>query len=136
MFLKKEHDISKIFFNIRNSIEDKVSSFLPEETSDILLAILIGNKSNISKENMQMFRDSSLIHMLCVSGAHVAYVLMGLKVVILKVTGKKKVVEICCIAGLIIFIGITRVFLLNCKSVHNGYFNADCQNIFKTARYN
>lgn len=124
--IKSKTDISNIFFNIRRSIKEKISVFLPEETSGILLGILIGEKSDISKENMQSFRDSSLIHMLCVSGAHVVYVLVGLKWCISKISSKKKVVEICSIIGLWIFIGITRIFNINCKGLYNGEFNANC----------
>ena len=105
--LKNEVSIGKIFFNIRNSIEEKICKALPKETSGILLAILIGEKSGITKENIVDFRDSSLIHMLCVSGAHVSYVATGLSMVISKVSHKKKLVEVCSILGLILFIGIT-----------------------------
>lgn len=124
--VKKEKDISKIFFNIRNSIQEKVSSFLPEETSRILLGILIGDKSDISKESIKSFRDSSLIHMLCVSGAHVAYVAMGLSFCISKVISKKKTAQICSIIGLFVFIGLTRVFSINCKGMYYGKLNFNC----------
>ena len=104
---------------------------MPEDTRGILLAILIGEKSDISKENMQSFRDSSLIHMLCVSGAHVAYVSMGIKWIISKVSSKKKLVEICSIIGLLVFISITRFFYINCKGMHHGWLNVNCEIIFE-----
>ena len=105
--LKNEASIGKIIFNIRNSIEEKIRKILPKETSEILLAILVGEKTGITYETIENFRDSSLIHMLCVSGAHVSYVAAGLSMFISKISNKKKLVEICSILGLIIFAGIT-----------------------------
>jgi len=72
-----------------------------------LLAILIGEKAQIENETLQAFRNSSLIHMLCVSGAHVTYVLLGFNFIASKLTSKKKIAHIFCIIGLCLFIGIT-----------------------------
>lgn len=135
ILIEKERNISKIFFNIRNSIKEKVNLILPKETGEILLGILIGEKSDISKEAMKDFRKSNLIHLLCVSGAHVVYIEMGLKWCISKLSRKKKVTEICSIIGLFIFMSITRIFGINCKGMYNGNSNINSKTFFKTTRY-
>ena len=55
--------------------------------------MLIGEKSNLQKEIQEDFRDSSLSHVLAISGMHVSYVILGITFVISKVKFSKKNVE-------------------------------------------
>ena len=57
---------------IESQIRKKIKT---KEHQDILLGILLGNDDGIEKEIKQNFIESSLSHILSVSGMHVAYVI-------------------------------------------------------------
>ena len=65
--IRQEYTVENVAFSVRCSIENKINTFLPESSSSILLGVLIGEKQNISNNDIENFRNSSLIHMLCVS---------------------------------------------------------------------
>ena len=59
--------IGELANNIRSKIKNKIKNNLGETDSNILLGILIGDKNEIPDYQIEEFRDSSLIHILCVS---------------------------------------------------------------------
>ena len=85
-------DFNKIKIVKKNQIDtitllaDKVKSYItyasdqmfPKEISGLFVGILIGNKENITEEIEEDFKNSSLSHMLAVSGTHVSYIILGL----------------------------------------------------------
>jgi len=93
--------------NIRNGIIEKATSLLPEETSSLLIGILLGDKSGISEEIIENFKISNLSHILSVSGAHTSYIMLGLTYVLNKSKITKKWVYIITILILCIFMFIT-----------------------------
>lgn len=52
-----------------------LKQYLGEEESALAEALLIGKKENLEKETKEIFQDSSLSHMIAISGAHVGIVL-------------------------------------------------------------
>ena len=58
------------------------SQMFSEEISGLLVGILIGDKENISEEVQEDFKNSSLSHMLAVSGTHVSYIILGLSIIL------------------------------------------------------
>ncbi len=71
--------ISLFSNSLRNKIVDNVNKmFQEEETKGIFLGILLGYTDFISEDVRQNFIDSSLSHLLAVSGAHVSYVILEL----------------------------------------------------------
>ena len=85
-------DFNKIKIVKKNQIDtitllaDKVKSYItyasdqmfPKEISGLFVGILIGDKENITEEIEEDFKNSSLSHMLAVSGTHVSYIILGL----------------------------------------------------------
>ena len=96
-----------LFVKIKNNIETKIEKYLPNESSSILKAIILGDKEKISNENIYAFRESSLIHLLCVSGAHISYILLGANLIFSKLITSKKIVYFLSIFSLCFFIGVT-----------------------------
>ena len=92
---------------IRNEIIKQIKNILPEETSGLLIGLMLGDKTYISDEIRQDFQKSSLAHILAVSGAHVSYIILGLTylVSINKMPKKSGYIFIICI--LIVFIFLT-----------------------------
>lgn len=93
--------------NIRNIITEKSLKILPEETNGLLIGILLGGKKGVSEEVIEDFKISNLSHMLSVSGAHTAYIIMGLNYVLNKSKISKKWICIIIILILCLFMFIT-----------------------------
>ena len=81
----KHNQISRV-----NLLADKVKKYIiyasnqifSDEISGLLVGILIGEKENISEKIQEDFKDSSLSHMLAVSGTHVSYIIIGLTILL------------------------------------------------------
>lgn len=99
--------VLKLSNNIRNYIINTSNKLLPEKTSSLLVGILIGDKSGISEEIIEDFKISNLSHMLAVSGAHTAYIILGLTFILNKSKMSKKWVHLVTILSLILFMFIT-----------------------------
>lgn len=97
-------------FQISNKISNKIvtntKKILNENTSSILLGLILGNKDDIDEETQENFRDASMSHILAVSGMHVAYVILGINLIFKNLIGKKNT-KILCIIILIFYMFIT-----------------------------
>lgn len=99
--------ISKLANTVSNSIEKQANKLLNKEEASLLTGILIGNKENLDESIQETFRNSSLSHMLAVSGAHISYVIMGITFAIsIGKIGKRKS-KIITIIFLLFFMLIT-----------------------------
>ena len=92
---------------VRNSMKRKIEQNLHNETNELLSGMLIGEKSNLQKEIQEDFRDSSLSHVLAISGMHVSYVMLGITFLISKIKFSKKMSKIVTILILLFFIILT-----------------------------
>lgn len=72
-----------------NLIKQKIYLILPEDTADICVALILGDKSNIENSVIENFSESSLSHILAISGMHMSYIIL-LSSFILKFCDKKK----------------------------------------------
>lgn len=99
--------IFKLSNSIRNKIIENIKLVLPEDTSGLLMGIMLGDKTYISDEIMLYFQKSSLAHILAVSGAHVSYIILGLNYIVSINKIPKKSGYIFIILILIVFIFIT-----------------------------
>lgn len=77
-FIKdKDLNILLLFSNsIRNNIIEKIKNILPKENANLLTGILLGIKDDISEDVINNFKNSSLSHVLAVSGMHTTYLIM------------------------------------------------------------
>ena len=80
-------------FQISNQIYNKIISntkkILKEETSSVLLGLILGDKQDIDEGTQENFRNASMSHILAVSGMHVAYVILGVKLIFKGLIGKR-----------------------------------------------
>ena len=92
---------TNIVFQISNKICNKIinntQEILDDETSSILLGLILGYKNNIDDEVQKNFRNASMAHILAVSGMHIAYVVLGVNILLRKMLGKRKtyILSIC-----------------------------------------
>ena len=59
--------LAEIGNNAKEKIKAKIQRYISNENASVLLAILIGEKDDIPDMQLEEFRESSLIHILCVS---------------------------------------------------------------------
>ena len=62
-----------------------------------MLGLILGYKNNIDDEVQENFRNASMAHILAVSGMHIAYVVLGVNILLRKMLGKRKtyILSIC-----------------------------------------
>lgn len=67
---------------LRDKIIENTNKLFPENTKGVFLGILLGYDKYIPDEVKENFSDSSLSHLLAVSGAHVSYVVLGITILL------------------------------------------------------
>ena len=97
--------IEKLVNNVQNSMKKNLNKILDEEESSLCIGILIGDRTNISEEIENDFKQSNLTHMLAVSGSHIVYIINGLTILLSKTS--KKLSKIIIIIFLLFFIILT-----------------------------
>lgn len=102
--LIKEKNINYLFINlykVKNKIIKNINNKFPEETRGVFLGILLGDKSSIEEDVRQNFADSSLSHILAVSGTHISYVVICISVLFKKLKLNKNIRK--ALASLVLF---------------------------------
>lgn len=69
---ESDKPFGKIILDIRKSITNAIYRVLPGDSGSLALALIIGDKSNLSSEIMTDFRLSGITHIICVSGFHLS----------------------------------------------------------------
>lgn len=102
--LIKEKNINYLFINlykVKNKIIKNINNKFPEETRGVVLGILLGDKSSIEEDVRQNFADSSLSHILAVSGTHISYVVICISVLFKKLKLNKNIRKV--LTSLVLF---------------------------------
>lgn len=93
----------------KNSIIDNCNKILEKDEAALLTGILIGNKDNLSNDIKESFRQSSLSHLLAVSGAHMTYIILAITLLLDKIKIHKKLGKIITILLLVFFTILTGI---------------------------
>jgi len=88
---------------LSNRIKEKAYELFKEKEANLLIGILIGDTSRIDEKLEDDFRNSSLLHILAVSGTHVNYIILSLVYLNSKLNISKKLGRIITIIVLILF---------------------------------
>lgn len=107
-------------------------SNLKDNNGALLIGMIIGDSSKISKETMERFRDSSITHILAISGANFTYIILMLKFVSKRINYKKlgQFITIICIiffmnltgnTASVIRAGVMSILLILSKILHRKY---------------
>ena len=87
------HNQANKIFQTTNQISMKLinntKNIFDEETSSILLGLILGNKTDIDENTQENFKNASMAHVLAVSGMHIAYVILGINILFKKILGKR-----------------------------------------------
>ena len=87
---KADINIFKFANEISNKMIQNTKKVLDEETSSILLGLILGYKTDIDGDTQENFRNASMAHLLAVSGMHITYVILGINIILRKTLGKRK----------------------------------------------
>ena len=98
----------ELFSNkVKLKIIENFNKILPESTSQLFLGILIGYDDNLQENIEESFEKSSLTHLLAVSGAHIAYIIVGFEFLFSKLKFSKKITNTITMVFLVFFMYIT-----------------------------
>ncbi len=92
---------------IRNRIVDVIQRSLPRQQAGLLNGMLIGYREGLSEEVQAAFSNAGLTHIMAVSGANVAFLILPLSFLLKLLHMKKSVANIMIIAFLAMFVYIT-----------------------------
>ncbi|MGE5330093.1 MAG: DNA internalization-related competence protein ComEC/Rec2 [Deltaproteobacteria bacterium] len=99
--------IMKASFFLKSRIQRIIDQLLPANQAGLLKGMLIGDRNGLPGSVKNDFNTSGLTHIVCVSGANIAYIALSC-IFILRLTGiKKPVSSIITIFVILIFMFIT-----------------------------
>lgn len=90
-------------------LKENLSKLLNEKELGIVKGVVLGDTSDLDEDIKENFTNSSLSHMLAVSGAHVSYVIMTVSLIFQSKNFGKKTTKIITMLVLIIFMIITNM---------------------------
>ena len=73
---KRIKDISYFLNETREVIKERIEEYIKNEEYEFFISILLGDKTNLSKEVISNFQATSLSHLIAISGAHISYILI------------------------------------------------------------
>lgn len=93
--------------DIHKSIENKLSSVLSDDSCDLLTALLLGDKSNMSKTIQENFRTAGVSHIVVVSGLHLSIIIGFVFTVFSLFIKEKKITAGITIAVILMYVVLT-----------------------------
>ena len=88
--------IECMFETLRENVSKNFDQNLSKDNASLLKALIIGDKSNIEKDVIDYFRDSSLSHIIAISGTHFTLV-TGCLIILFKRIKKKRLGQVLTI---------------------------------------
>ncbi len=102
----KKGVFEKIFV-LKAKLYKVLESFYEENENAFLKGILLGDSSGLDDEIKENFKNSSMSHVLAISGMHVSYVMVGVQLILDKMINHRKVKNYMMIGILGFFVVIT-----------------------------
>lgn len=97
--------IMNFFHSVRKDIDGEIQKYHSKKTSALLRGLLLGDYKKIDEESLENFVNAGVIHVLAVSGQHVALIILIFFILFKRFNVYLK--YIFAIIGLIIFVFIT-----------------------------
>lgn len=96
----------RFFQRTRDKIKKIYEEHLPKDSSSLLEALTIGDKSDLDDNIIENFRKASLSHVLAISGAHFSYIILAITLMS-KALRRKRMSKILLIIIIIFFMKLT-----------------------------
>lgn len=104
---KKGDFLVQTGLSVRNRIVDVIQRSLPRQQAGLMNGMLIGYREGLSEEVQEAFSNAGLTHIMAVSGANVAFLILPLTFLLKLLRVRKSIANIIIIAFLAIFVYIT-----------------------------
>ncbi len=89
--ITNKKSIESILNCIKIRLENNINeSIVDEKCKSFLKSIILGDKTELSKEIEKSFRDANLSHILAISGMHISYIIIFIKKIFSLLNSKKK----------------------------------------------
>lgn len=75
---QRMNGIKEGLYRLRRYFEGVLDSVFEEKEASIMKAMLLGEKSNLHAETKELYRQSSILHILSISGLHISLIGMGI----------------------------------------------------------
>lgn len=92
--------------NLKKYLIKNINDLLPQKEAGLCTALILGQKDNLEQEVQDSFRNSSLSHILAISGAHISYILLAITNLLKHMNIHKRWSKILVIIFLIFFINL------------------------------
>lgn len=102
-----QNDFNCALENIRYKFLIKIQNLYNNENSGFLKSLLFGKTDGLTDDIKVSFRDSSLSHVLAISGMHVTYIIIGINFILNKLIKYKKLRNNILILSIIFFSFVT-----------------------------
>jgi competence protein ComEC len=99
--------LKRVGLSLRHSIVNVIDRSLPKEQAGLLNGMLIGYTDGLSEDVQNAFSDSGLSHIMAVSGANVAFIIIPLIFLFKKLRFNQKASNIFIMFVLLLFVFIT-----------------------------
>lgn len=98
--------IQKNIMNFKQYVKETLRKYLNKDEAELGIGLVIGDRTGISKEVENDFKDSNLTHMLAVSGSHFTYIILTVGYVN-KIIRRNRLGKIIMIIVIILFMNLT-----------------------------
>lgn len=98
--------IQKNIMNFKQYVKEILRKYLNKDEAELGIGLVIGDRTGISKEVENDFKDSNLTHMLAVSGSHFTYIILAVGYVN-KMIKRNRLGKIIVIIVIILFMNLT-----------------------------
>ena len=98
--------IQKNIMNFKQYVKEILRKYLNKDEAELGIGLVIGDRTGISKEVENDFKDSNLTHMLAVSGSHFTYIILAVGYAN-KMIKRNRLGKIIVIIVIILFMNLT-----------------------------
>ncbi len=95
-----------LIIKIRNYIKQNFKDNLKQENANLAIGLLLGDRTNISDDVQNDFKDANLTHLLAISGAHFSYIIL-IVVWICKKAKNKRFEQMILLTAIVFFMNLT-----------------------------
>lgn len=104
---KKGNFLVQLGLNIRKKIIYVIEHSLPPQQAGLMNGMLIGYREGLSEEVQEAFSDAGLTHIMAVSGANIAFMVLPLAFLLKRLKVRRIAANLFIIAFLILFVFVT-----------------------------
>ena len=86
----KNNNLETVFMKIKERVNSSLEEYFEFESLGFFQSLLFGNKNNLSQKTKDLFKETSISHVLAISGMHVGIVLISFENILKKVSNNKR----------------------------------------------